>query len=79
MAETQDRDDGVYRCEICPKICNRDEISLMNEFDMDLCDDCLEEQRKVERECQEPDPDHMRDFLEEVKALQNLERRNYGR
>lgn len=75
----QDRDDGYYRCDICKKLCNRDEISLMNEFDLDLCDDCLEGQRELDRqEEKEVDLDFVRDVRQEIREMQELERRNHG-
>ena len=78
MVGIQDRDDGYYKCDICGKLCNRDEISLMNEFDMNLCDDCLEGQRKLDaQEEEEPDFDLMMGFMEEVREIQELERRKH--
>lgn len=66
-----------YRCVICPSVFKKNEMSFRdeNEYDLDLCHKCLEGQREADRECEEPDPDHMRDFLEEVKELQELKRR----
>ena len=77
MSETQDRDDGYYRCDICGRLCNRDEISLMNEFDLDLCDDCLEGQRELDAQAEmEVDLDFVRDVRDEIREMQEMKRRD---
>ncbi len=62
-----------YRCVICPSVFKKNEMSFRdeNEYDLDLCHKCLDGQRQLDRECEEPDFDVMRDFYEEVKELQS--------
>ncbi len=62
-----------YRCVICPSVFKKNEMSFRdeNEYDLDLCHKCLDGQRQLDRECEEPDFDMMRDFLVEVKELQS--------
>lgn len=66
------------KCDICGYRFNSDEISFAedNEFDLGLCPGCLEGQREVDRqEEREVDLDFVRDVREEIRELQELERR----
>ena len=65
-----------HPCDICGHRFSRDEISFAedNEFDLDLCGGCLEGQREVDRQ-DEVDFDFVRDVYEEIREMQELERR----
>lgn len=69
-----------YSCDICDHPFTRDKISFAedNEFDLDLCDSCLEGQREVDaQEEREVDLDFVRDVRREIREMQELERRDY--
>ena len=70
MSETQ------YRCDSCGHPFNRDEISFAedNEFDLDLCPGCLNGQREIDVQ-EEVDFDWLRDSRQEIRDMQELERR----
>lgn len=67
-----------YKCDICGHPFNRDEISFaeVNEFNLDLCGSCLEGQREVDMH-DEVDFDFLRDVRDEIREIQELERREY--
>ncbi len=68
-----------YPCDTCGHPFTRDKISLAedNEFDLDLCSDCLEGQREVDaQEETEVDFDFVRDVRREIREMQELERRD---
>jgi hypothetical protein len=67
-----------FPCDICGHRFNRDKISFAedNEFDLDLCPGCLEGQRQLDRqEEREVDLDFVRDVYQEIREMQELERR----
>lgn len=64
----QDNDDyGYYQCDCCGEHFNRDEVSLQNEFNVILCDSCLEDLSKPEEK--RLDEDSLRDRLNEAREL----------
>ncbi len=65
-----------YRCSVDGHLYDRDEIILEHHLSP-ICIGCLDDQELLDAEI-EPDFDHMRDFLVEVKELQRLERGNHG-
>lgn len=76
MAKTRYR----FKCDTCGHHFTHDKISLAedNEFDLDLCDSCLEDQREVDaQEETEVDLDFVGDVREEIREMQELERRDY--
>ncbi len=65
-----------YPCDICGHPFTRDKISLAedNELDLDLCLGCLDGQREVDMQ-EEVDLDFIRDVRQEIREMQELERR----
>ena len=68
-----------HPCDICGHPFNRDEISFAedNELDLTLCESCLEGQRELDRQ-NEVDFDFVRDVRQEIREMQEMERRDYG-
>lgn len=71
MAKTKRK----YKCSICGYLYDRDEIILEHELSP-TCIGCLVEQETLDMD--EVDLDGVADFYEEVRELQELERRSYG-
>lgn len=72
MAETQDRDDGVWKCSLCGYLYDRDEIILDHPLSP-ICTGCVIDQETLDMD--DVDLDGIGDFREEVRELQELERR----
>lgn len=66
-----------FVCSICGHLFNCDEI-ILEHYLSPLCIGCHEDHEQLDAE-EEVDFDLMRDSREEIRELQGLERRNYGR
>lgn len=70
MAKTKHK----YRCSICGYLYDRDEIVLNHPLSP-ICISCLIDQETLDMD--EVDFDGIADFREEIRELQELERRNH--
>lgn len=71
MAKTKHK----YRCSICGYIYDRDEI-ILEHYLSPLCVGCFDGQEQLDAE--DMPVDDIQDFLEEIRELQELERRDHG-
>jgi len=64
-----------YRCSLCGHLYDRDEI-ILEHYLSPVCIGCLDDHEQLDEEG--VDFDDVRDFRDEVRRLQKLERRDYG-